>query len=124
VAGTLAVNPASPPTRSWLPPGSPNTPGDGSVAGLIADLSNARSYSAGVAGTDVVGGMDLTTGTDRPADDDRRRHGRGSDLHLQQLTAPNSLTLTGADGSTRRSPSPTWPPAARRSSTSTSWESS
>jgi flagellar hook-associated protein 1 len=76
----------------------PNTPGDGSVAGLIADLQNARSYSAGVAGTDVVGGMDLTTGTTA------RLYTVSSDSAVAQAytfssAAPGTLTLTGADGS-------------------------
>jgi flagellar hook-associated protein 1 len=99
VAATLAVNPtvAADP-RLVAASASPNAPGDGSVAGLIADLTNARSYSAGIAGTDVVGGMDLTTGSTA------RLMTVAADTAVAQTytfsagATPNSLTLTGADG--------------------------
>jgi flagellar hook-associated protein 1 len=99
-AATLAVNPtvAADP-RLVAASASPNAPGDASVAGLIADLANARSYSAGIAGTDVVGGMDLTTnGT-------ARLMTVAADTAVAQTytfstgPTPGSLTLTGADGS-------------------------
>jgi flagellar hook-associated protein 1 FlgK len=99
-AATLAVNPtvaANP--QLVAASASPNAPGDGSVAGLIADLQNAKSYSAGVAGTDLVGGMDLTTNTTA------RLMTIAADTALAQTYtfsgAANSLTLTGADGSTQ-----------------------
>ncbi len=99
-AGTLAVNPtvAADP-RLIAAAASPGAPGDSSVAGLIADLRNARSYSAGVAGTDVVGGMNLTTNT--PA---RLMVVAASGAAPQTYTfsgAGSSLTLTGADGSSQ-----------------------
>ena len=76
---------------------APNTPGDGSVAGLIADLQNAKSYSAGVAGTDVVGGTDLTTNTTA------RLMTVAADTAVAQTYSfsgtGTTLTLTGADGS-------------------------
>ena len=57
VAATLGINPAIASNPQLVAAaGAANTPGDGSVAGLIADLQNAKSYSAGVAGMDVVGG--------------------------------------------------------------------
>ena len=100
VAGTLAVNAAvTADPRLVAAAASPNAPGDGSVAGLIADLTNARAYSAGVAGTDIVGGMDLTTNstarlmtisTDSAVGQTYTFSGSGS-----------SLTLTGADGSSQ-----------------------
>jgi flagellar hook-associated protein 1 FlgK len=100
-AATLAVNPAvAADPRLVAASASAATPGDGSVAGLIADLQNARSYSAGVAGTDVVGGMNLTTNTTA------RLTTVAMDTAVAQRytfssTGPNSLTLTGADGSTQ-----------------------
>jgi flagellar hook-associated protein 1 len=99
-AMTLAVNPAIAANPQLIAAAaSPNLPGDATVAGLIADLQNARSYSAGVAGTDVVGGMDLTTNTTA----------RLSTVDVGSAAAQtytfsgsgNSLTLTGADGSTQ-----------------------
>lgn len=76
---------------------APNTPGDGSVAGLIADLQNAKSYSAGVAGRDVVGGMDLATNTTA------RLMTVAADTAVAQKYSfsgtGTTLTLTGADGS-------------------------
>jgi flagellar hook-associated protein 1 FlgK len=76
---------------------APNTPGDGSVAGLIADLQNAKSYSAGVAGTDVVGGTDLTTNTTA------RLMTVAADTAVAQgytfSGTGTTLTLTGTDGS-------------------------
>jgi flagellar hook-associated protein 1 FlgK len=76
---------------------APNTPGDGSVAGLIADLQNAKSYSAGVAGTDVVGGTNLTTNTTA------RLMTVAADTAVAQAYTfsgtGTTLTLTGADGS-------------------------
>ena len=100
VAGTLAVNTAVAADPSLVAASaSPTTPGDGSVAGLIADLGNARSYSAGVAGTDVVGGMDLTTGTTA------RLLTISADTAVGQTYtfsgSGTNLTLTGADGSTQ-----------------------
>lgn len=99
-AGTLAVNPAVAAAPSLVAAAaSPGTPGDSSVAGLIADLRNARSYSAGVAGTDVVGGMDLTTNATA-----RLMVVSASTAAPQTYTfsgAGSSLTLTGADGSTQ-----------------------
>jgi len=100
VAGTLDVNPAvAADPRLVAAAALSNAPGDGSVAGLIADLGNARSYAAGVAGTDIVGGMDITT---------------GSTAHLATISvggavgqtytfagAGAGLTLTGADGSSQ-----------------------
>jgi flagellar hook-associated protein 1 FlgK len=100
VAGTLAVNTAVAADPSLVAASaSPSTPGDGSVAGLIADLGNARSYSAGVAGTDIVGGMDLTSGTTA------RLMTISTDAAVGQTYtfsgSGTSLTLTGADGTTQ-----------------------
>ena len=97
-AATLTVNPAVAANPALIAASaSANTPGDGSVAGQIADLQNARSYSAGVAGTDVVGGMDLTTNTTA------RLMNVATDTAVAQTYTfsgtGNSLTLTGADGS-------------------------
>ncbi len=97
-AATLAVNPAVAANPQLIAASaSPDTPGDGSVAGLIADLQNAKSYSAGVAGTNVVGGMDLTTNTTA------RLMTVATDTAVAQTYTfsgtGNSLTLTGADGS-------------------------
>jgi flagellar hook-associated protein 1 FlgK len=100
VAATLAVNPtvAGDP-RLVAAAASATSPGDGSVAGLIADLSNARSYSAGVAGANLVGGMDLTTNTTA------RLMTITADTAVAQTYtfsgSGNSLTLAGADGSTQ-----------------------
>jgi flagellar hook-associated protein 1 FlgK len=99
-SGTIAVNQAiAADPRLVAAAAGPGTPGDGSVAGLIADLRNAWSYAAGVPGTDVVSGSDLTT---------------NGTAHLMTIAAPraigqtwtfsgtgSSLTLTGADGSTQ-----------------------
>jgi flagellar hook-associated protein 1 len=100
VAGTLAVNTvvASDP-RLVAASASANTPGDGSVAGLIADLGNARSYSAGVAGTDIVGGMDLTTGSTARLMTVSAETAVGQTYTFSG--SGTSLTLTGADGSTQ-----------------------
>jgi flagellar hook-associated protein 1 FlgK len=99
-AGTLAVNPAvAADPRLVAAAASPGTPGDSSVAGLIADLRNARSYSAGLAGTDVVGGMYLTTNAIA-----RLMVVSASTAAPQTYTfsgAGSNLTLTGADGSTQ-----------------------
>jgi flagellar hook-associated protein 1 len=96
-AATLAVNQAiAADPRLLAAAASPNTPGDGSVAGLIADLRNSSTYVAGDPTTNVVGAMDLTTnGTAR----------------LMTITAPkavaqtwtfsgsgSTLTLTGSNG--------------------------
>jgi flagellar hook-associated protein 1 FlgK len=78
---------------------SSGTPGDGSVAGLMADLRNAWSYAAGVPGTDVVSGSDLTTnGTARLM---TIATGRATGQTWTFSGAGSSLTLTGADGSTQ-----------------------
>ena len=98
-AATIAVNPAiAADPRLLAASGSANASGDGSVAGLIADLQNARTYSAGVAGTNVVGGTNLTTGTTA------RLTTIAMDTATAQAytfssAAPGTLTLTGADGS-------------------------
>jgi len=98
VAMTLAVNPAVANNPQLIAAAAtPGLPGDATVAGLIADLQNAKSYSAGVAGTDIVGGMDLTTNTTA----------RLTTVDVGSATAQtytfsgsgNSLTLTGTDGS-------------------------
>jgi flagellar hook-associated protein 1 len=99
-AGTLAVNPAlAADPRLVAAAASAGAPGDGSVAGQIADLRNANTYVAGVPGTDVVSGMDLTTnGTSRL-----------TTMAADKATAQawtfsgsgSSLTLTGADGTSQ-----------------------
>ena len=99
-AQTLAVNAAlAADSRLIAAAASPGTPGDGSVAGLIADLRNATAYAAGVAGTDVTGGMDLTTnGTARLM---TVAAGGATAQTWSFSGAGNSLTLTGADGTTQ-----------------------
>jgi flagellar hook-associated protein 1 len=97
-AATLAVNPTVAADPGLVAASaSPNSPGDGSVAGLIADLQNAKSYSAGVLGTDIVGGMDLTSNSTA------RLMTVATDTATPQTYtfsgSGNSLTLTGADGS-------------------------
>jgi flagellar hook-associated protein 1 FlgK len=101
VAATLGVNPTvAADSRLVAAAASPSSPGDGSVAGLIADLRNARTYSAGVAGTDLVGGMDLTTnGTARLMT--VAASTAVPQTYTFSSTAADSLTLTGADGSTQ-----------------------
>ena len=100
VAMTLAVNPAvAADPRLIAASASPNVPGDATVAGLIADLQDAKSYSAGVAGTDIVGAMNLTTNTTA-----RLTTIAVGSAVAQTYTfsgAGNSLTLRGADGSTQ-----------------------
>jgi flagellar hook-associated protein 1 FlgK len=97
---TLAVNQAvAADPRLIAASAAPNTPGDGSVAGLIADLRNAKSYVAGVAGTDIVGGMNLTTnGTARLM---TIAAGTAKAQTWTFTGAGNTLTLTGADLSTQ-----------------------
>lgn len=98
-SGTLAVNGAIVADPSLLAVSSSGAPGDSSVAQLIANLRNAKTYAVGVPGTDVVANMDLTT---------------NGTAHLMTIAAEsakaqtwtfsgsgNSLTLTGADGSTQ-----------------------
>jgi flagellar hook-associated protein FlgK len=100
-AGTLAVNPAVAANPQLIAAAaSANAPGDGSVAGLIGDLASARSYSNGIAGTDVVGGMDLTTGTTARLSTVAVGSAKAQ-AYTFSSTGPNSLTLTGADGSTQ-----------------------
>ena len=97
---SLAINPAVTANPQLIAAAaSANSPGDGSVAGLIADLQNASSYSAGVAGTDLVGGMDLTTNSTA-----RLTTIATDTAKAQTYTfsgSGNSLTLTGADGTTQ-----------------------
>jgi flagellar hook-associated protein 1 FlgK len=99
-AGTLAVSQAvAADPRLVAAASSAGDPGDGSVAGLIADLRNALSYSAGVPGTDVVGGTDLTTnGTAHVM---TIAAGGASGQTWTFSGSGSSLTLTGADGSTQ-----------------------
>ena len=99
-AGTLAVNQAvAADPRLVATSASSNTPGDGSVAGLMADLRNAWSYAAGVPGTDVVSGSDLTTnGIARLM---TIVAGRAPGQIWTFSGAGSNLTLTGADGSTQ-----------------------
>jgi flagellar hook-associated protein 1 FlgK len=99
-AGTLAVNQAiAADPRLIAAAASPNTPGDGSVAGLLADLRNATSYVGGVAGTDITGAMDLTTnGTVRLM---TIAASRATAQNWTFSGAGSSLTLTGADGATQ-----------------------
>jgi flagellar hook-associated protein 1 len=99
-AGTLAVNTAiAADPRLVAAASSANSPGDATVAQLIGNLRNAHSYAAGVAGTDVVGGMDLSTnGTVRLMTID------AGPARAQTWTfsgAGNTLTLTGTDGSSQ-----------------------
>jgi flagellar hook-associated protein 1 FlgK len=100
VASTLAVNQAvAADPRLVATSASADTPGDASVAGLMADLRNAWSYAAGVAGTDVVSGSDLTTnGTARLM---TITAARATGQTWTFSGAGSSLTLTGADGSTQ-----------------------
>jgi flagellar hook-associated protein 1 len=99
-AATMAVNQAiAADPRLVAAASSPNTPGDGSVAGLIADLRNSSSFVGGVPATNVMGAMDLTTnGTARLMTVTASR------ALAQTWTfsgAGNSLTLTGANGDTQ-----------------------
>jgi flagellar hook-associated protein 1 FlgK len=97
-AMTLAINPAVAANPQLIAAAaSPNLPGDASVAGLIADLQNAKSYSAGVAGTDIVGAMNLSTNT--TARLTTVDVGTAAAQTYTFTGAGNSLTLTGADGS-------------------------
>ena len=69
------------------------------MAGLLADLRNARSYVAGVAGTDVMSGTDLSTGTTA-----RLMTIAAPTATAQTYTfsgAGGNLTLAGADGSSQ-----------------------
>jgi flagellar hook-associated protein 1 FlgK len=99
-AGTLAVNQAiAADPRMVAAAAAPNTPGDGSVAGQIADLRNARTYLGGVAGTDITGATDLTTGSTA-----RLMTIAVGSAKAQTWTftgSGSSLTLTGADGTTQ-----------------------
>jgi flagellar hook-associated protein FlgK len=100
VAGTLAVNPAvAADSKLVAASGAPDSPGDGSVAGLLADLQNAKCYSAGVPGTDITGGMNLSTNTAARLMTIATDNAVGQ-TYTFSSTAPNTLTLTGADGST------------------------
>lgn len=100
VAGTIAVNQAiAADPRLLAVAASVNSPGDGSVAGLIADLRNAQSYVAGTPGTNIVGGIDLTTNSTARL----TTISAGSSV-AQTWTfsgSGSSLTLTGADGKTQ-----------------------
>ena len=99
-SGTMAVNQtiAADPRRVATS-AAPNTPGDGSIAGLIADLRNATTYVSGDPATNVMGGTDLTTnGTARLTTISSSR------ATAQTWTfsgSGSSLTLTGADGTTQ-----------------------
>lgn len=100
-SGTLGVNPLiAADSRLLAVAASPNTPGDGSVAALIADLRNATSYVTGDPATNIMGASDLTTNTTA----------RLMSINAGRATAQtwtfsssggNSLTLTGADGATQ-----------------------
>ncbi len=100
MAGTIAVNQAiAAYPRLLAVAASVNSPGDGSVAGLIADLRNAQSYAAGTPGTNIVGGIDLTTNSTARL----TTIAAGSSV-VQTWTfggSGSSLTLTGADGKTQ-----------------------
>lgn len=101
IAGTLAVNTAIAANAQLIAAAaSPNSPGDGSMAGLIADLQNAKSYSAGVAGVNLVGGMNLTTNTTVRLTTLDASSAVGQ-TYTFSSAGPNSITLTGADGSTQ-----------------------
>ena len=99
-SSSLAVNQTvAADTRLIAAAAAPNTPGDGSVAGMIADLRNARSYVSGDPSTNVLGGMDLTTGTTA-----RLMTVTAATATAQAWTfsgAGSNLTLTGADGSSQ-----------------------
>jgi flagellar hook-associated protein 1 FlgK len=100
VAGTLGINTAiAADPRLIAAASSPSSPGDGSVAALIANLRNAKTYVSGTAGTNLVGGMDLTTGSTA-----RLMTIDAGSAVAQAWTftgSGNTLTLTGADGSTQ-----------------------
>ena len=100
VAGTLAVNQAiAADPRLLAVAASPNTPGDGSIAGLIADLRNGKSYVTGDPATNIMGATDLSTNTTARL----MSIAAGSSV-AQAWTfsgSGSSLTLTGADGSTQ-----------------------
>jgi flagellar hook-associated protein 1 FlgK len=97
VAGTLAVNQAiAADPRLLAGATSPNSPGDGSVAGLIADLRNAKTYASGDPSTDILGATDLSTNTTA-----RLMTIAAGSAVAQTWTfsgSGSSLTLTGADG--------------------------
>jgi flagellar hook-associated protein FlgK len=78
---------------------APGLPGDGSVAGLIADLRNARTYVSGSPLTNILGGTDLLTGT--AAHLANISAGMATAQTWTFSAAGNQLTLTGADGSTQ-----------------------
>jgi len=67
---------------------------------LIADLQNAKAYSAGVAGVNLVGGMNLTTNTTARLTTLDASSAVGQ-TYTFSSAGPNSITLTGADGSTQ-----------------------
>jgi flagellar hook-associated protein 1 FlgK len=100
-AGTLAVSQAiAADPRLLAVASSPSAPGDGSVAGLIADLRNALSYVAGDPATNVVGASDLTTnGTARLMTVDTST--ATAQVWTFSSGGGNTLTLTGADGATQ-----------------------
>jgi flagellar hook-associated protein 1 len=97
VAGTLGVNQAiAADPRLLAVASSVNTPGDGSVAGAIADLRNARTYVTGDPATNILGASDLTTNGIA-----RLTTIAAATATAQQWTfsgSGSSLTLTGADG--------------------------
>jgi flagellar hook-associated protein 1 FlgK len=100
VAGTLGISAAiAADPRLIAAASSPASPGDGSVAALIANLRNAKTYVSGTAGANLVGGMDLTTGSTA-----RLMTIDAGSAVAQAWTftgSGNTLTLTGADGSTQ-----------------------
>ena len=101
VAQTLAINPAIAANPQLVAAASTaNAPGDGSVASLIAGIQSATSYSAGVAGANLVGGMDLTTGSTARLTTVAANTATAQ-TYTMSSSAAGSLTLTGANGSTQ-----------------------
>ena len=98
-ASTLAVNAliSADPRRIAAAFGA-SSPGDGSVAGRIADLRDATSVPLGTAGSNLVVGANLTTNGTAAVSGVTAPRAKAQGYMLTGTGA--SLTLTGADGST------------------------
>ena len=99
VAQSLAVNSAlAADPRLVAAAAQPGASGDGTVAGLIADLQDAWSYVGGSAASNVVGGTNLSTGVTARLMTIAAGRAKAQ-TYTFSSAGGNSLTLTGTDGS-------------------------
>ncbi len=100
-AATMALNTViAADSRRLAAAGAAGSPGDGGIAGQIADLQDAFSYPAGTAGADLVPGIALATNGSATVTAIGVSRATAQTWTLTS-GAPGQLTITGTNGATQ-----------------------